>query len=100
MVGITGKNKGKSDVRFEDVLWVSCLVLFQVCIFVLIPFMFRLHKTIAAWRNCFVSRSHCKVANIEFLMFPTEYNWGKTHFLRGSVDCFVLWVFFPRGDAN
>lgn len=48
MVGMTGKNKGKSDVRIEDVLWVSFLVLFQVCIFVLIPFMFRLDKPIAA----------------------------------------------------
>lgn len=48
MVGMTGKYKGKSDVRIEDVLWVSCLILFQVYVFVLIPFMFRLDKPIAA----------------------------------------------------
>lgn len=45
---MTGKNKGKSVVRIEDILWVSYLVLLQVCIFVLIPFMFRLDKPIAA----------------------------------------------------
>lgn len=48
MIGMTGKNKGKNDIRIEDFLWVSFLILFQICIFVLIPFMFRLDKPIAA----------------------------------------------------
>lgn len=48
MVEMTGTNKGKSVVRIEDILWLSYLVLFQMCIFVLIPFMFRLDKPIAA----------------------------------------------------
>lgn len=53
MVGITGKNNGKNDVRIEDILWVSCLELFQVCIFVLIPSMFRLHENYCSMKELF-----------------------------------------------
>lgn len=48
MMEMIGKNKGRSDVRIRAILWVSYLVLFQVCTFLLVPLMFRREEPVAA----------------------------------------------------
>lgn len=48
MIETIGKKTGKSNVRIRDVLWVSYVVLFQVCTFLLVSLMLRLEEPFAA----------------------------------------------------